>query len=544
MGRISCVQMATPSRLLAALGIFLAVSTIALFVVDLQKRHDDALIEAKKSALSFAEILAAHTKLTFATVDKTLQEVEAIRADSMAGKYASAEAVNAALRLLQKSSPVVVGLGWTDASGARQAHSYDHTPPRATIADMPHFVAQRDNPQGQMFIAPPFRSAPTGKWFTAVSRRLSDPDGRFAGVVSGPVDQAYFTELYRSISLGSSGAVLLLHRDGQLLAREPLIEDAIGKSFANGPLLKEYLPHSESGAYETISAVDGVPRIAAYKAVPNMPLVVLVSYARADVLGPWRKHLYLFGPLVALLVCTILIGTWMLIRQTRKLAAKSETVKQRSSELEKMNGRFDIALSNMPNGLCMWGPDGKLVIANERYREMYGLTKAQVTPGVSLREILESHMANGETSDLDLDAYINAVMTQKTQTHLLSDGRTVFIRRQATPDGGWIASHEDITEQKRSETSLIENAAELEHMNVRFDAAINNMTQGLCMFDGDQKVLVSNVRYAEIYGLSRDQVKAGTTLREILKFRREKGTNFVLSPRLYQREREKSERDP
>ena len=197
----------------------------------------------------------------------------------------------------------------------------------------------------------------------------------------------------------------------------------------------------------------------------------------------------------------------------------------------------------MPNGLCLWGPDGKLVIANDRYREMYGLTEEQVTPGVSLRAILESHMANGETSDLDLDAYINAVMTQRTQTHLLSDGRTVFIRRQATPEGGWIASHEDITEQKRIETSLIENAAELAHTNVRFDAAINNMIQGLCMFDGNQKVLVSNVRYAEIYGLSLDQVKAGTTLREILEFRREKGTNFVLSPDVYINENVKKARE-
>ena len=532
MDRISRAQLVTPSRLLGAIGIVFAVSSVVLFAVDLQKRHNDALTEGKKSASSFAEILAAHTKLTFTTVDKTLQEVEAIRADSLAGKYASAEAVNAALRLLQKSSPVVIGLGWTDASGARQAHSYDHTPPRASIADMPHFVAQRDNPQGRMFIAP-FLSAPTGKWFTAVSRRLSDPDGRFAGVVSGPVDQAYFTELYRSINLGSSGAVLLLHRDGQLLAREPPIEGAIGKSLANGPLLKEYLPHSDAGAYETISTVDGVPRVVAYKAVPGLPLVVLVSYARADLLSPWRNHLYLFGPLVGLMFCTVLIVTWLLIRQTQNLAAKSDILKNRSAELEKTNSRFDIALSNMPNGLCMWGPDGKLVIANDRYREMYGFTVEQVTPGVSLRTIVESHMANGQTRELDPDAFINTVMTQKTQTHLLSDGRTVYIRRQAMPGGGWIATHEDITEQKRIESSLTENAAKLEHMNVRFDAAINNMTQGLCMFDGNQKVLVSNIRYAEIYGLSRDQVKAGTTLQEILEFRREKGTNFVLSSDVY-----------
>ena len=533
MGHISRANIATPPRLLAALGLFFAAASLALFLTDLQKRYDDALIEGKKSALSFARVLAAHTKMTFTAIDKTLREVEAIRADNMAEKYASPEAVNAALRLLQKSSPVVVGLGWTDASGARQAHSYDHEPPRSNIADMPQYIAQRDDPQGQMFVAPPFRSAPTGKWFTAVSRRLSDAGGGFAGVISGPIDQAYFTELYRSINLGSSGAVLLLYRDGQLLAREPSIEGAIGKSVANWPLLKGYLAHSDAGAFEVTSSLDGVLRVVAYKAVPDLPLVVLVSYARADLLGPWRHHLFLFGPLVGLLVCAILIGTWMLIRQTRALALKSEILKKRTSELEQINGRFDIALRYMPNGLSMWGPDEKLVIANDRYREMYGLTKEQVTPGVSLQAIVGSYMSNGGISDLSTDALVNAVTTQNTRAQLLSDGRTVYIRRQPMPEGGWITTHEDVTDQKRTESSLIENAVALTRMNERFDAAINNMSQGLCMFDENQNVVVSNFRYAEIYRLSRDQVKAGTTLREILEFRKEKGTNFVLTAEGY-----------
>ena len=56
---------------------------------------------------------------------------------------------------------------------------------------------------------------------------------------------------------------------------------------------------SESGAYETAnSVVDGTPRIIGYRAVPGLPLVVAVSYARSEALAPWYRHLMTFGLLV------------------------------------------------------------------------------------------------------------------------------------------------------------------------------------------------------------------------------------------------------
>jgi diguanylate cyclase (GGDEF)-like protein len=109
----------------------------------------------------------------------------------------------------------------------------------------------------------------------------------------------------------------------------------------------------------------------------------------------------------------------------------------------------------------------------------------------------------------------------------------IDIQRTATPDGGWVATHEDITVQRRAEQMLAEKAAELEGTNLRFDAALNNMSQGLCMFDAEQKVVVSNARYGEIYQLSRDQTKRGTSLRQILEYRREQGTNFGVAPDTY-----------
>jgi diguanylate cyclase (GGDEF)-like protein len=647
----------SPGAPIAALGALLCLSTIALFLADLQTRYQDRIASAKIDARSFASILAEHTALTFEDVDRALLRAESIRKTYLSGKIPDIGLANAALRQVQKSSSVLVATGWTDASGDVIAHSYDKALPRNNISGMSHFIAHRDSASDALFIAPPFRSAVSDKWFTAASRRLNNPDGGFAGIVTAPIDQAYFTKLYRSINLGSNGSVLLLHRNGQLLAREPALEAAIGRTFAQAPLLAEHLPKSESGAYESLSVVDGVPRIAGYKAVSGLPLVVLVSFGRSDVLAPWYRHLYTFGLLVSAISVVIIFGTIVLVRQTNRIAAKrmalartnsrfdaalgnmphglsmfdaderllvsnrryremynlteeqvrpgtplsrilrdfesrheeidftfdsfSQGAKERTphflrladgrtilivrtpmkdggwvatheditekqraeamlianaAELKKANERFDVAISNMSQGLCLFDADKNLVISNRRYQEMYGLPDELVTPGTPLQKILQFYADRGETGTLSVSQYAQLMPTESKNIYELADGRKILIQRQPLMDGGWVATHTDITEQKRGERLLADKAEELNRINVRFDAALNNMSQGLCMFDAEQKVVVSNARYGEIYHLSCDQIRPGTSLREILEYRREKCTNFAVAPDQYVQE--------
>ena len=517
----------SPGAPIAALGALLCLSTIVLFLTDLESRYWDRIAAAKTDARSFARILADHTALTFEDVDRVLLEAEAIRKGSLAGKYADPGAANTALRQLQKSSSVLVAVGWTDAAGQLLAHSYGRTPPRTNVSGMSHFITQRDSNSDGMFIAPPYRSAVSDKWFTAASRRLSNPDGSFAGIVTAPIDQVYFTQLYRSINLGSNGSVLLLHHNGELLAREPILEAAIGRSYANGPLLSEYLPKSESGSYETISVVDGVPRISGYQAVRGLPLVVLVSYGRSDVLAPWYRHIYTFGLLVSAIVVAIFFGTLVLVKQTNRLAAKTNA-------LARTNARFDVAISNMSQGLCLFDVEKRLVVSNSRYQEIYDLPNELVMPGTPLSQIVQFYQDRGDITDANLKLYAETIPFEQKQSYEPAGGRKMLIRRKPLPDGGWVATHEDVTEQKRSEQLLAEKAVELEAINVRFDVALNNMSQGLCMFDAEQKVVVSNARYGEIYHLSSDQIKPGTSLAQILEYRREKGTSFSgVAPETY-----------
>ena len=510
----------SPGSSIAALGALLSFATIVLFLVDLQARYWDRIATAKADAQNFAKILAEHTALTFDEIDKSLFEAEAIRQRSLAGKYDAPGSVNAALHQLQRSSSVLVAIGWTDSSGELVAHSYLSEPPRRNISDLPHFIAQRDNSDAGLFISPPFRSALSGKWLTAASRRLNNPDGSFAGVVAAPIDQSCFAKIYRSIDLGSGGSVMLLHREGRVLTREPEVPDAQGKSLADGQLLTNYLPVSEVGAYEIAGGLDGVARIVGYKSVPGLPLVLLVSYAQSDVLQPWYRYLYTVGLVVAAIVTIVFLGTALLVRQTNALAAKTRA-------LASTNARFDAALSNMPHGLSMFDVDEKLLVCNARYLEIYGLTGEQVPPGTPFSEIVRLLGQRAEARDFSSDGFWQGAKRRVPQILKLANGRVISILRTPIKDGGWVATHEDVTEQKRAERLLAEKAAELEAMNLRFDAALNNMSQGLCMFDAQQRVVVANTRYADIYHLTPDHVEPGTPLRQILEYRRQKGTNFA-----------------
>ena len=152
------------------------------------------------------------------------------------------------------------------------------------------------------------------------------------------------------------------------------------------------------------------------------------------------------------------------------------------------------------------------------------------------RSILQFYADRGETGTLSVNQYTQVIPTESKNIYEPADGRKIFIQRQSLLDGGWVATHTDITEQKRGERLLAEKAEELNRINVRFDAALNNMSQGLCMFDAEQKVVVSNARYGEIYHLSRDQIRPGTSLRQILEYRQEKGTNFAVAPDVYLKE--------
>ncbi|KAB2917448.1 MAG: EAL domain-containing protein [Hyphomicrobiaceae bacterium] len=205
-------------------------------------------------------------------------------------------------------------------------------------------------------------------------------------------------------------------------------------------------------------------------------------------------------------------------------------------ELKAQNLKLDAALSNMLQGLAMFDADERIVIANDRFAEMYGLTPAQVQPGTSLSEIIELRIKRGLYVGTTVDEVVNRMrerVARGTGSHMtarLADGRTILVSIQPRPDGGWVTTHQDISDREclyarfeQQNALLKQREDELRRQNALFDTAVNNMSQGLCLFDADQRVVIANRRYAEIYGLTAADVKPGTTLKKILQARAETG---------------------
>ena len=184
-------------------------------------------------------------------------------------------------------------------------------------------------------------------------------------------------------------------------------------------------------------------------------------------------------------------------------------------------------MRNMSQGLCLFDADQSVVLANSRYAEIYGLTPEQVKPGTTLRQILEARAANGLYNHIDAQKFVSDGVSgfgdEVSQIVRLSDGRSISVLRRPMADGGLVSTHEDVTVRENLSARLEEQNGllrqreeELRAWNLRFDAALKNMSQGLCLYDADQRVVIANSRFAEIYGLTPDQVKPGTTLREIV----------------------------
>ncbi|HLH87037.1 MAG TPA: PAS-domain containing protein [Xanthobacteraceae bacterium] len=505
--------MSGPNRMLATFGVVIAGSIAVLFLVDLNARYRDAIAGAKQEARNYAEVLAQHTAGAFSGVDRVLRAAEIVQQqanDSRRSAVEEARRIHDALRNLQQTSPLIRAVSWTDAQGNKLVHSYDRDPKRHNVADLPQFTVQRDNPNAGLFISPPYHSLEAGSWIVAASRRLNNVDGSFAGIALAPLDVSYFANIFRSLHLGQGGAVMLFHSSGVLLAREPLVPEFIGRSFAKAELFARHLPQATTGAYEVEAYYGDTQRIAGYAAVPHMPLVMLVSFNRAEVLAPWYRHLGTFGPMVAFVVGVILLGTFLLMRQTRRNADKSRTLW--------------LTLETMSAGLSQFDRAGRLVICNSRYREMYGLTREQTRPGTSLRALLTASAANGtglEPAPDYVERRLRELLGGKSSRAVnhMQDGRIIAVNQEPTHDGGWVGIHHDITAEKRTQAEVTAKSEALERANLRFDAALTNLPVGLCMYDGDQRLIVCNARYREMYDLSADQVRPGTTLRAVLEAR-------------------------
>ncbi len=206
------------------------------------------------------------------------------------------------------------------------------------------------------------------------------------------------------------------------------------------------------------------------------------------------------------------------------LAQSLSDLNEANRHLAQQNIRFDTALDNIGQGLCFFDGEGRLIVANRLYAEMYGLTLEDVRPGTKLEAIVarRERIGTGPAGMAARD-YV-AWRAEATRAELdrpfavelpLADGRIVSINHRPLPGGGWVATHEDITAQRLAEEARRRTEAALREQHDRFDAALTNMSQGLCMFDAGERLVVHNANYLDLLRWPADAVRPGMTHHEL-----------------------------
>jgi diguanylate cyclase (GGDEF)-like protein len=122
--------------------------------------------------------------------------------------------------------------------------------------------------------------------------------------------------------------------------------------------------------------------------------------------------------------------------------------------------RLDTAINNMSQGLIMFDSAERLVVCNDFYIEMYGLSREIVKPGCSLRELLRYRTEAGSFLHHEPEQYraalVAALALGKVTTSIFKtvEGREVLVTNSPMTAGGWVATHEDITERRRAEAKI------------------------------------------------------------------------------------------
>ena len=277
-------------------GIVVAAVMFVLCGVVLYQGHEDALTLTRENARNVALVAERDIARNFELYALSLQSVVdnylrpdvqalpiGLRRELLFDRAATAQYLGSLL-VLDRSGNIVMDAG-------------SDIPRRGNFADREYFKIQRDHPHVGLYISEPFKSRlRNGSPSIALSRRLSNPDGSFAGIVFIAVTLEYFHKLFSGLEFGPHGSMVLVSTGGTLIMRQSydprqIDRDLMGSHF-------EQLNARNEGTFTGIGALDGGERFYTFKHIPGLPLIVMVASAKRDIYATWTRRALIIGSMM------------------------------------------------------------------------------------------------------------------------------------------------------------------------------------------------------------------------------------------------------
>jgi diguanylate cyclase (GGDEF)-like protein len=231
-----------------------------------------------------------------------------------------------------------------DAEGRLTIDASTLDPVPEDRSDEEYFRAHREQPDAGLFISRPMLHH--GAYAIVLSRRITDADGRFLGVVAGSIRFSYFHDLFSRLNLGLDDMIAVLRHDGTVIMRTPFDLDAIGKNVSHVPDMARVLSEP-SGSFSGPSTLDGIPRLRVWRD-GTQPLIVLVGKPWSDILKLWHREATRIGGIMVALIAFVLGVTLFLAREIGRRATAEEKLEELATT-DALTGlknrrKFDVAI--------------------------------------------------------------------------------------------------------------------------------------------------------------------------------------------------------
>jgi len=231
-----------------------------------------------------------------------------------------------------------------DAQGNLTIDSSTLEPPRQNIAREDFFEVHRADGERGLFVSVP--ALHRGAYAIVLSRRITDSDGNFAGVVAGAIQFSYFHDLFGRVRLNPQDSITVIRRDGVVVIRTPFDLNIIGRDISKTPGLMKVLARA-SGSYSGVGAIDKVERLYVWRD-SGRPLIVIVARPWTGIFALWHKQAVRIGSIILGLIVFITAVTLFSAREIGRRARAEDRLEELATT-DALTGlrnrrKFDIAI--------------------------------------------------------------------------------------------------------------------------------------------------------------------------------------------------------
>lgn len=287
-------------RPFSAIGVCIAVGILVLSCVALWTDREASWRSAEVSTRNVRITLAREISRTLSLYDFALMgAADAIRTPGFerAGNALRFRLLFARAETVDYAGDVVV----LDESGRIRYDSTSQVPRAGSFSDQPFFKVHEERADAGLYISLPYASPLLGGAESiALSRRLFNPDGSFAGVVLGELSLAYFREQFLALAFGEQAAIALLRQDGRLIVRDPPIAGDAGQDVSGSPNVQRF-QRERQGNFTGVAGLDGVERLFSFTHIEGFPLILSVGMATSEVMRSWRSKTLILAPATLML---------------------------------------------------------------------------------------------------------------------------------------------------------------------------------------------------------------------------------------------------